>query len=298
MCFSAVKKRKFNFNLSFQQGYGVYKLSHATASHSSLPLGNPAYHDLLTCDFSNSRLDALQSGGMVTNLGPDFGFSTTCPVDSSSHAELLLEAVAREGEAMVDRAPPPCESGEGGSGGVNGEFCRASPPSPYQDHNLTDTSSVFEGSERRLSHVECRTIELTDWEWCRSKSERTPRQVSETFTLLVFPQLVRQLLNLHEVNAEWTDALGRLALREISDDKTDAFLISLSVCAFYLERGNYLVLRRLCTWMHTHTHEMKLLLNQTREIFAYACVFPCCLDVCLTFCCQAPAARLSFPPHL
>lgn len=230
-----MKKRKFKFNLSFQQGYGVYKLSHATASHSSPPPGNPAYHDLFTCDFSNSRLDALQSGGLLPNLGPDFNFSTTCPEDSSSHAELLLEAVAGGGEAMVDCPPPSCESGGDDGGGVDGEFHCASPPSPYQDHNLTDTSSVFEGSERRLSHVECRTIELTDWEWCRSKSERTPRQVAETFTLPVFPQPVRQLLNLHEANAEWTDALGRLALREISDDKTDAFLISLSVFAFHLE---------------------------------------------------------------
>lgn len=185
--FSAVKKRKFEFNLSFQQGYGVYKLSHATALHSSPPLGNPAYHDLFTCDFSNSRLDALQSGGLTPNLGPDLDFSTTCPEDSSSHAELLLEAVSRAGEAMADGPPPPCEIGGGiGIGAVEGEFRHASPPSPYQDHNLTDTSSVFEGSERRLSHVECRTIELTDWEWCRSKSERTPRQVAETLTLPVF----------------------------------------------------------------------------------------------------------------
>lgn len=164
--FFAVKKRKFEFNLSFQQGYGVYKLSHATASHSSPPLGTPAYHDLFSCDFSNSRLDALQSGaGLAPNLGPDFDLGTACPEDSSSHAELLLEAEAGGGEAMANGPPPACESGGGG------------PQSPYQDHNLTDASSVFEGSERRLSHVECRTIELTDWEWCRSKSERTPRQV-------------------------------------------------------------------------------------------------------------------------
>lgn len=214
--FSAVKKRKFEFNLSFQQGYGVYKLSHATTSHRSPPLSNPAYHDLFTCDFSNSRLNALQSSGLAPNLGPDFDFSTTCPEDSSSHAELLLEA--GRGEVMADCPPPICESGGGGGSAIEGQFHSASPPFLYQDHNLTDTSSVFESSERRLSHVECRTIELTDWEWCRSKSERTPRQVAETLTLPVFPQIVRQLLNLHELNAEWTKALGRLALRKIRND--------------------------------------------------------------------------------
>ncbi|NXL85158.1 GP149 protein, partial [Alectura lathami] len=35
-----------------------------------------------------------------------------------------------------------------------------------------------EGPERRLSHEEGRRPELADWEWCRSKSERTPRQRS------------------------------------------------------------------------------------------------------------------------
>lgn len=222
-----MKKRKFEFNLSFQQGYGVYKLSHATASHSSPPLENPAYHNLFSCDLSNSRLDALQSGGVVPNLGPDFDLSTTCPEDSSSHAELLLEAVAGGGEALADCPPSlPHES----SGG-DGEFHCVPPLPTYPDHNLTDTSSVFEGSERRLSHEECRKIELTDWEWCRSKSERTPRQVHH-FAVVVSsdasvigpnatvlrhyfrPKVVTQLLNLHST---YVDALKRLALREISE---------------------------------------------------------------------------------
>ncbi|XP_070826765.1 probable G-protein coupled receptor 149 [Chaetodon trifascialis] len=168
-------KRRFEFNLSFQQGYGVYKLSHATMSHNSPPLEKPAYHSLFNCDFPNNRLDALESGGL-SNLGPDFDFSTTCPVDSSSHADLLLEAVAGGGEALADCPSLPHENH-----GDDGDFrCVPSLPSHHreQDHNLTDTSSVFEGTERRLSHEECRKIELTDWEWCRSKSERTPRQRS------------------------------------------------------------------------------------------------------------------------
>uniref|UniRef100_A0A667Z0H3 G protein-coupled receptor 149 n=1 Tax=Myripristis murdjan TaxID=586833 RepID=A0A667Z0H3_9TELE len=174
----SVMKRKLEFNLSFQQGYGVYKLSHATKSDHSPSIEKPAYHSLFNCDFPSTRLHTLESGGL-SSLEADFDFSTTCPVDSSSHADLLLEAVAGGGEALADCAPLPHESH-----GDDDDFrCVPSLPSlsghhREQDHNLTDTSSVFEGPERRLSHEECRKIELTDWEWCRSKSERTPRQRS------------------------------------------------------------------------------------------------------------------------
>lgn len=167
-------KRRFEFNLSFQQGYGVYKLSHAAMPPSIPPNEKPAYHSLFNCDFPNTRLDALESGGLSC-LGPDFDFSTTRPADSSSHADPLLEAVAGGGEALADCPPLPHESRG------DGEGFRCAPLLPphhrEQDRNLIDASSVFEGPERRLSHEECRKIELTDWEWCRSKSERTPRQV-------------------------------------------------------------------------------------------------------------------------
>lgn len=174
--FLTVMKRRFKFNLSFQQGYGVYKLSHATMSHNSPPIEKSAYHSLFNCDFPNARHDALQSGAL-SRMGPNFDFSTTCPVDSSSHADLLLEAVAGGGEALADCAPLPHENH-----GNDEKFCCVPSLASHhreQDHSLTDTSSVFEGPERRLSHEECRKIELTDWEWCRSKSERTPRQVHQ-----------------------------------------------------------------------------------------------------------------------
>ncbi|KAF7218533.1 probable G-protein coupled receptor 149 [Nothobranchius furzeri] len=166
-------KRKFEFNLSFQQGYGVYKLSHATKSHRSHPVENPAYHSLFNCDFSNPRLDALESGGF-SRISPIFDFSTSPPVDSSSHAGLVLETSG--GEVLADCPPLPHENHK-----TDKEFPSIPSLPPHhreQDHSLNDSSSVFEGPERRLSHEECRKIELTDWEWCRSKSERTPRQRS------------------------------------------------------------------------------------------------------------------------
>ncbi|KAM4627933.1 putative G-protein coupled receptor 149 [Polymixia lowei] len=173
-------KRRFEFTLSFQQGYRVYKLSHAAKSHPSPSTEKPSYHNLLNCDFPDDRLRTLDSG-RLSDLDADFDFSTTQPVDSSSHADLLSEAVAGGGEALADCAPLPHEVRGDDD---DGDFCCV-PSLPSlaghlgeQDNNLTDASSVFEGPERRLSHEECRKIELTDWEWCRSKSERTPRQRS------------------------------------------------------------------------------------------------------------------------
>ncbi|KAF7653750.1 hypothetical protein LDENG_00078640 [Lucifuga dentata] len=171
-------KRRFEFNLSFQQGYEVYKLSHATKSQHSTPMEKPSYYNLFNCDFPNTHLDALESGGL-SSMKTNFDFSTTCHVDSSLHADPLFEAVPSGGEALADCLPLSHEKH-----GDDDDFC-CIPSLPSlsghhrdEDHNHTDTSSVFEGPERRLSHEECRKIELTDWEWCRSKSERTPRQRS------------------------------------------------------------------------------------------------------------------------
>ncbi|CAG6001911.1 unnamed protein product [Menidia menidia] len=171
----SVIKRRFEFNLSFQQGYGVYKLSHATKSQSSPPIEKLTYRSLFNCNFANPHLDALECGGL-SRLGPNFDFSTSRPADSSSHAGLLLDVAACGGEALTDVPPPPHDNHQ-----EDEEFtCVLSKPSHHQekDHSLIDTSLMFDGPERRLSHEECRKIELTDWEWCRSKSERTPRQRS------------------------------------------------------------------------------------------------------------------------
>ncbi|XP_056906127.1 probable G-protein coupled receptor 149 [Takifugu flavidus] len=152
-----VKKRRFEFSLSFQKGYGVYKLSRNALSPAP---ETPACRTLFNCDFSSPRLDVLETGGLST-LGPGFDLTTPCPVDSSSRAELLV---------LADHPPLPRGTQE-----EDANFDRLA---SQQDDEIGDTASVFEGAERRLSHEVCRKIELTDWEWCRSKSERTPRQRS------------------------------------------------------------------------------------------------------------------------
>ncbi|XP_061638680.1 probable G-protein coupled receptor 149 [Phyllopteryx taeniolatus] len=151
---SSAMKRRFEFNLSLHKGCGVFKLSHGPMSHGNTSAEKRAYHSLFNSDFPNNRLDALESGGLCG----------------------LLEDVGSCGKALADCPPLPREN----HGGEEGFHDVPSTPLNHQEkeQHLTDTSSVFEGSERRLSHEECRKIELTDWEWCRSKSERTPRQRS------------------------------------------------------------------------------------------------------------------------
>ncbi|NXM30613.1 GP149 protein, partial [Oxyruncus cristatus] len=76
-----------------------------------------------------------------------------------------------------------CEAPEPGrgSGGAPGP----SPPHPPsagpcrgEQGTRCGPSATPQGPEWRLSHEESHKPELTDWEWCRSKSERTPRQRS------------------------------------------------------------------------------------------------------------------------
>ncbi|XP_051953213.1 probable G-protein coupled receptor 149 [Xyrauchen texanus] len=153
---SDAKKRKFEFNFSFQPGHAIYKISQA----NSPSIEKPSFNSLYSCDFSESRVAVRDSG----RIGK---FSTTAAEDSSLHSELLL----------VERSDGPPQSSAERDVGLP---CSVSPQVSAcgnEDLNL-DNSSVFDGPERRLSHVECRKIELTDWEWCRSKSERTPRQRS------------------------------------------------------------------------------------------------------------------------
>ncbi|XDV29352.1 hypothetical protein PO909_032489 [Leuciscus waleckii] len=150
---STAKKRRFEFNLSFHQGYGIYKISHG----KSPSIEKPSFNSLYSCDFSESRAVVLDSGQICN-------FSTAAAEDSSLHSELLFEErVDSQPLSSTERDRP----------------CNVSPQvSTCDGEDLhLDNLSVFDIPERRLSHEECRKIELTDWEWCRSKSERTPRQV-------------------------------------------------------------------------------------------------------------------------
>ncbi|KAK3549367.1 hypothetical protein QTP70_035068 [Hemibagrus guttatus] len=164
---SAMHKRRFEFNLSFQQGYGIYKIPH-TPSPS---VEKPCYSSLYDHDFSKSRVAILSSGQITSLASRDFRKTAVEEEeDCSLHGKLLLDSASRQ---VITEATEQLNLVE------KDAFGKVSPAvsgCDGEDMNL-DNSSVFDGPERRLSHEECRKIELTDWEWCRSKSERTPRQV-------------------------------------------------------------------------------------------------------------------------
>uniref|UniRef100_A0A8C4S2T4 G protein-coupled receptor 149 n=1 Tax=Erpetoichthys calabaricus TaxID=27687 RepID=A0A8C4S2T4_ERPCA len=129
-----VKKRGFQFNLSFQQGHGIYKITEP----------NNFRAEKCSLEF---RTTALKDSSLQT----DFQKSLT---------------VEAKPESVRERA------------GGSHSFHFSMTGSSVQEENSLEDSPVFEGPDRRLSHEECRKLELTDWEWCRSKSERTPRQRS------------------------------------------------------------------------------------------------------------------------
>ncbi|NXU24825.1 GP149 protein, partial [Thalassarche chlororhynchos] len=153
------KRRGFEFNLSFQQGYGIYKISHEDHHHHGDGKATSC-HNLVSYDCDNSK-EARGGGGDPPRSGKA-GFSTTALADSSRSAPEGPGARPDPGqERSTDRLLPD----------KLGTFGR-------EEVRNFDKSTFSEGPERRLSHEEGHKPELTDWEWCRSKSERTPRQRS------------------------------------------------------------------------------------------------------------------------
>ncbi|XP_061862180.1 probable G-protein coupled receptor 149 [Colius striatus] len=129
------KRRGFEFNLSFQQGYGIYKISHENRHRHDGK--SSSYHNLVSYDCDDPKEPGRRSGG--PRSAGAAAFRTAGAADSSRRA------------AAAD--------GAGSGAGAGG-------------------AAAAEGPERRLSHEETHRPGLSDWEWCRSKSERTPRQRS------------------------------------------------------------------------------------------------------------------------
>ncbi|NXC13173.1 GP149 protein, partial [Corythaeola cristata] len=148
------KRRGFEFNLSFQQGYGIYKISHENHHHHHGDGKSMSYHNLVSYDCHNSK-EAESGGG-------EAAFSTTALPDSSRAAPQRPAAAPGPGPGGDPERRPPAKPG----------------PFRREEVRSFDKSTFAEGAERRLSHEESHKPELTDWEWCRSKSERNPRQRS------------------------------------------------------------------------------------------------------------------------
>ncbi|NWH73735.1 GP149 protein, partial [Piaya cayana] len=155
------KRRGFEFNLSFQQSYGIYKISHDNHRHHDGDGKSTSYHNLVSYDCENS-----EETGRGRGDPPGPGFSSIPAVADTPRAPgqqpgTHHQPSTHHHEPSSHRLPP-------GKAGASGR----------EEDRHSDESTVFEGPERRLSHEESHKPELTDWEWCRSKSERTPRQRS------------------------------------------------------------------------------------------------------------------------
>ncbi|XP_069830002.1 probable G-protein coupled receptor 149 [Dendropsophus ebraccatus] len=154
-----VKKRGFDFNLSFNKGYGIYKISQENHNPGENSI---SYHNLINYECENPsdpRCDRILNSAMLD-------FSTISLQDSS-----MLKDVGKLRNLNTElKADPGKDKAIGRLLSEKiGVFKR-------EDMRNFEKSSFYEGQERRLSHEESRKPELTDWEWCRSKSERTPRQ--------------------------------------------------------------------------------------------------------------------------
>ncbi|KAM3835515.1 putative G-protein coupled receptor 149 [Vipera latastei] len=152
------KRRGFEFNLSFQQGYGIYKISHD--NHHSDGSNSISYHSLLNCDCENTKETQKDSSQME--------FSTISVVDSSTCKNVAgckkLDSTDARKDLSRDKF-------------IDSLLSEKMTYKKEEIRNI-EKGTFFEGPERRLSHEEGRKPELSDWEWCRSKSERTPRQRS------------------------------------------------------------------------------------------------------------------------
>ncbi|CAM4598468.1 unnamed protein product [Lepidochelys olivacea] len=161
------KRRGFEFNLSFQQGYGIYKISHESHHHDDDDDGDDnsiSYHNLMNYDCENIQESQKVSSKILKSAKIEF---STIPIEDSSMFKDFSKGKSTETkqELAKDKSMDRLLSDKLGA------FKR-------EEVRNFDKSTFFEAQERRLSHEESRKPELTDWEWCRSKSERTPRQRS------------------------------------------------------------------------------------------------------------------------
>ncbi|KAM9604436.1 putative G-protein coupled receptor 149 [Trichechus inunguis] len=151
-------KRSFEFNLSFQRSYGIYKIAHEDYYEDDENF--ISYHNPVHCECETTKDSRRDIRNVFNALKVEI--STTPSVDSST-----LKGINKCTNTDItdvkhcsdkDKGVDPLFSDQT-RGGIN-----------YED------TAFLEGPERRLSHEENQKPDLSDWEWCRSKSERTPRQ--------------------------------------------------------------------------------------------------------------------------
>ncbi|XP_002759518.3 putative G-protein coupled receptor 149 isoform X1 [Callithrix jacchus] len=152
-----IKRKGFEFNLSFQKSYGIYKIAHE--DYYDDDENSIFYHNLMNYECENTKDPQKDDGNIFNAIKVEI--STTPSLDSSTQRDInkCINTDITEAKQNSDNK--------------KGVF----PDKTGGDINYEETT-FFEGPERRLSHEESQKPDLSDWEWCRSKSERTPRQRS------------------------------------------------------------------------------------------------------------------------
>ncbi|XP_004709138.1 probable G-protein coupled receptor 149 [Echinops telfairi] len=154
------KSSAFEFNLSFQRSYGIYKISredYYEDDENFIPC-----HSRMNYDFEMTKDSQRDTGNFFNAIKVEI--STTPSPDSST-----LRGINKC--TNTDVMDPSPDSGKDKD--IDPLFSEKS----GGDINCEE-AAFLEGAERRLSHEENQKPDLSDWEWCRSKSERAPRQRS------------------------------------------------------------------------------------------------------------------------
>ncbi|XP_034357150.1 putative G-protein coupled receptor 149 isoform X2 [Arvicanthis niloticus] len=154
------KRKGFEFNLSFQQSYGLYKIANANFCDDD-DENSISYHNPKKYECEDTKEPRGDNRGVFNTITVQI--SSTPPLDSATlpgvnkctNTDILepQEAMAEQRSAFSVKTESDINYGE---------------------------TTFFEGPERRLSHEENQKPDLSDWEWCRSKSERTPRQITNS----------------------------------------------------------------------------------------------------------------------
>uniref|UniRef100_A0A5F9CVY9 ATP-dependent DNA/RNA helicase DHX36 n=1 Tax=Oryctolagus cuniculus TaxID=9986 RepID=A0A5F9CVY9_RABIT len=149
------KRKGFEFNLSFQQSYGIYKI--AREDYYDDDENSISYQNLMNYECETTKDCQRDNRNIFNTIKVEI--STTPSLDSST-----LRGINKCTNTDITEAKQDSDKDD----------------SVFSDKRESDINyeetTFFEGPERRLSHEENQKPNLSDWEWCRSKSERTPRQ--------------------------------------------------------------------------------------------------------------------------
>ncbi|XP_007521161.2 probable G-protein coupled receptor 149 [Erinaceus europaeus] len=156
-----IKRRGFEFNLSFQRSYGIYKIAHEDYYDDDNE-NSISFHNLMNYECETTKDHQRDTCNIFSTIKVEI--STTPSLDSS-----ILKGINKCTNTDNTEARQDCHDEKSVDPVISG----------YTGGNSAYEETTFlKGPERRLSHEESQKPDISDWEWCRSKSERTPRQRS------------------------------------------------------------------------------------------------------------------------